>query len=157
VRLLSVVRLKLNDHCLVPTPHTTWMTIIRLFLTPLPKPGILQHRISQTTMVTLYSKYVCLACVHSVTDGHFSTTSYPGALMSTYFDGNAIYIFGSVDIDYGMLSVTIDGNATTLVNCTATSFRPQTLLVGGMLHNMSKILTLSFSSTPMTSFPEDIS
>jgi hypothetical protein len=157
VGLSSVVRLKLNDHCPVPTPHTTWMTIIRPFHITLPKPGILQRRISQATMVTLYSKEVYLTRAHSVTDGHFSTTSYPGALMSTYFDGNAIYIFGSVDIDYGMLSITIDGNATTLVNCTATSFRPQTLLVGGMLHNMSKNLILCFSSTPMTSFPEGIS
>ncbi|PVG02978.1 hypothetical protein CPB86DRAFT_772332 [Serendipita vermifera] len=56
------------------------------------------------------------------------TTNYPGALMSTHFDGNAIYIFGAVGTDYGVISVTIDGNATTLVNCFASSFRPQTLL-----------------------------
>ena len=48
--------------------------------------------------------------------------------MSTYFEGNAIYIFGAVGPNYGSLEITIDGNTATTVNCSASAFRPQTLL-----------------------------
>jgi len=58
----------------------------------------------------------------------FSTSKSPGATLSTRFDGNAIYIYGAVSPDYGTLDITIDGNTTTTINCSASAFRPQTLL-----------------------------
>jgi len=56
------------------------------------------------------------------------TSSSSGATMSTSFDGNAIYIYGAVNPGYGTLDITIDGNATTSINCSASVFRPRTLL-----------------------------
>lgn len=55
------------------------------------------------------------------------TSSTPSSQVSTAFDGNAISVFGSVGPSYGLVDVTID-SLTTVLNCSASTFRPQTLL-----------------------------
>lgn len=61
-------------------------------------------------------------------DQTLHTSDTPGATISTHFDGNALYILGGVDPTYGVMNVTIDGNATTIVNCSSSIFRNRTLL-----------------------------
>ncbi|KAG8786381.1 hypothetical protein FRC15_011544 [Serendipita sp. 397] len=61
-------------------------------------------------------------------DGTFHTSAVPGAQLSTHFEGNAIYVFGSLGVDYGLLNVTVDGSYGSLINCSASNSRTQALL-----------------------------
>lgn len=58
-----------------------------------------------------------------------SVSNTPGASIVTEFEGNAVYIYGGLAPSYGVMDVTIDGDATTRINCSSAIPRPNTLLV----------------------------
>ncbi|KAG8856292.1 hypothetical protein FRB91_000921 [Serendipita sp. 411] len=84
-------------------------------------------------------------------DGTFHTSAVPGAQLSTHFEGNAIYVFGSLGVDYGLLNVTVDGSYGSLINCSASKSRTQALLfytsVASGRHSISVQIPANSSGT----------
>jgi hypothetical protein len=63
-----------------------------------------------------------LTIARSVTDGL-------NAAAEIHFTGNAISLYGATSSNHGAFSVSLDGAAPVILNGTAPTFRPQTLLV----------------------------
>ncbi|PSS34144.1 hypothetical protein PHLCEN_2v1812 [Hermanssonia centrifuga] len=63
-----------------------------------------------------------------------SRTNVNGASASLLFNGSAITVYGATSTDYGLFSVSLDGNAPLLLNGSAPMFRPQNMLyyAGGL-------------------------
>jgi hypothetical protein len=93
-----------------------------------------------------------LTIARSVTDGL-------NAAAEIHFTGNAISLYGATSSNHGSFSVSLDGAAPVILNGTAPTFRPQTLLVSCVIASYHTFLIRpgstvgTASRTRTTSYP----
>lgn len=91
-----------------------------------PPTGSVQRILA--TLTTTQSESIPRPRVATANPGHRITYTQ-GASATVTFEGNAISLFGTVNTDHGVFSVSIDGGAQTNFDGIASEPRFQTLLV----------------------------